>query len=809
MKTEHKILTISLFIGLSVWIIDTVLDVLFFYKGTFLDLLILKIPQHELYIRCVILGFFFMFGLLMSRVISKRRKIEESLRTTEKRLSGFIKAATEGIMLYDSKLNLIEINEKALEIFPKGTNKEELLGKNILKISHSLEKTGRYKQYLEVIKTGNPLYFYDLIPTPNFGDRYFSLKAFKVNEGLGFTFTDITKRKKAEEELKASESKYRSLFSNMLNGFAYCKIVLDDKNQPVDFIYLEINEAFEKLTGLKKKDVLNKRVTEAIPGIKEATPELFDIYGKVALTGKGTSIILDFTPLDIWLDISVYSPQKGYFVAVFENITERKKAEKILQQYEQIVSCSTDMMGLLDNQFKYLAANKTYLDAFNLTSEKLVGLTVSEVFGEEFFKTIIKPNAEQCLQGKRVNYQVWFEFPTLGKRHMDVTYSPYIGEDNEVKGFVVNGRDITERWKADQELKKYQKELITIFNSNPVAIWYKDKDNRILRVNKAGADAVGLKEEDIVGKPVKDLFPKADSDHYFEDDLEVMKSGNPKLNIVERMETASGDKRWVNTDKVPYYDEKGDLAGIIAFVRDITERKKAEEQLEKSQKELKKLTTHLQTVREEERTLVAHELHDDIGQALSALKMDIFMLEKKLPKDQKDISDQIKETNDLLDKTIQTTRKIYSELRPTLIEYFSIEEVLEDQLNTFLELTGISGESEIDLGGTELDEKYSIALYRIVQEALNNIKWHSQAKTVKIRLKKKKNQIELMIKDNGIGIKEDDLTKSNAYGILGMKERSSFLGGEIEFKGLPNKGTTVTVTFPFNPESLGTGRSND
>lgn len=138
-----------------------------------------------------------------------------------------------------------------------------------------------------------------------------------------------------KQELKTNEEKYRSLFANMLNGFAYCKIILDKKGKPIDFVYLEVNDAFEKLTGLKKADVLGKNATEAIPGIKETHPDLFEIYGNVALTGKKKYFEIHFEPLDIWLSISAYCPKKGYFAAVFENITEQKQNKKKLEEYSQ------------------------------------------------------------------------------------------------------------------------------------------------------------------------------------------------------------------------------------------------------------------------------------------------------------------------------------------------------------------------------------------------------------------------------------------------------------------------------------------
>ncbi|MBI4287842.1 MAG: GAF domain-containing protein [Chloroflexi bacterium] len=163
----------------------------------------------------------------------------------------------------------------------------------------------------------------------------------------------ITERKKAEEALKQSEEKYRSLFTSMSTGYAYCKIEVDAKDTPVDFTYIEVNDAFERLTGLSKASVTGKKVTQAIPGIKEQNPEIITTYGNVALTGAPTAFEVFFGPLQIWLTISVYSPRKGYFVALFDNITERKGAEErairqkeiqeaINRVLEATVACATE-----------------------------------------------------------------------------------------------------------------------------------------------------------------------------------------------------------------------------------------------------------------------------------------------------------------------------------------------------------------------------------------------------------------------------------------------------------------------------------
>ncbi len=330
-----------------------------------------------------------------------------------------------------------------------------------------------------------------------------------------------------------------------------------------------------------------------------------------------------------------------------------------------------------------------------------------------------------------------------------------------------------------------------LFESIPDPVFILDKKTRhFLDCNKAALDRYGYTLKELKTKTPYDLHPVEDFaalDEHISNETDF--SPHQYTQITKR-----GERLQVEIHSAPL-EYEGEEAWI-SIIRDITLHKQAEAEIKRSHEELKKLAAHLQTIREEERTLVAYELHDDIGQGLSALKMDLYMLEEKFLKGE-NLSARFQKTKDLLDNMIQTIRKIYTDLRPTLLEHFSIKEVIEDHVDKFQDLTKIKSECEIDLGETRLEEGFSLALFRIVQEALNNVKWHSQATKVTVKLVKENNHIELKIEDNGIGIKVADLKRPSSFGIIGMRERASLLGGKLDVRAVPNKGTSVLVHFPL------------
>ncbi len=394
---------------------------------------------------------------------------------------------------------------------------------------------------------------------------------------------DITERKRAEESLRASEDRYRGLFGHMVEGYAYCQMIFEN-GRARDWLYLAVNDAFETLTGLK--DVTGKRVTQVIPGIREADPELFDTYTRVALTGKPEKFEMFVKALQIWFSVSVYSPEKEFFVAVFDVITERKRAEERLAYHSLVLDNVSDAVISGDLQFRILS--------FNRSAEELYGWKAEEALGREF-RELLSPD-----YGERSREQVMEEFFARGKWAGEATHQCKDGSRIQVEvrislvydeagnptRVVSMIRDITERKRAEDALRESEERFRSAFDNAPNGMALVATNGKFLKVNQFLLDLLGYSEEE--------LLPKTFLDISHPDDIEISKRVLKQLLDGEKQSThfekryihKDGHTVWILLHTSLYCDPAGTRQYFISHMQDITARKRAEIQLRESESRL-------------------------------------------------------------------------------------------------------------------------------------------------------------------------------------------------------------------------------
>ena len=260
------------------------------------------------------------------RYAIERKQAEGALRGSAELFRSVYQEAAIGIVLTSREGRIISANPAFCRML--GYTLEEMAAKTFLDVTHPDDRRGNSRNVEDMWQGKIPQYRTDKRYITKNGDtRWAGLSTSLIRDLDGKPLyaiamvEDITEQRHAADAIRTSERESRSLFENMLDGYARCRMIYED-GRPADFIYLEVNRAFAPLTGLK--DVVGRRVSEVIPGIQQSNPELFELYGRVATTGQAERFESRIEALDVWLSISVYSPVRGEFVAVFDNITERK-----------------------------------------------------------------------------------------------------------------------------------------------------------------------------------------------------------------------------------------------------------------------------------------------------------------------------------------------------------------------------------------------------------------------------------------------------------------------------------------------------
>jgi PAS domain S-box-containing protein len=305
--------------------------------------------------------------------------------------------------------------------------------------------------------------------------------------------------------------------------------------------------------------------------------------------------------------------------------------------------------------------------------------------------------------------------------------------------------------------------------------------------------------EDIIGKSFIPFIFKEDQ-HDVQKKIASLSCENTVMTCQYRVVVPDGTIRWQQWTSRAICNKKHTIVEFQAVGQDITQRKKAEDDLKNSREQLRNLSAHLQSLLEKERMLIAREIHDELGQALTALKMDLLWLNNRLANNQVPLHDKMKSMVELVDKTAQTVQRISAELRPGLLDDLGLAAAIEWQAEEFQKRTGILCEVSLDPEDEDIvtSQDISTAIFRIFQETLTNIVRHARASHVNVILHERDNEIKLEVNDNGRGITQEQASHPRSFGILGIRERVKLLSGTVSIIGSPDKGTTITVCIPYN-----------
>ncbi len=396
---------------------------------------------------------------------------------------------------------------------------------------------------------------------------------------------DITEKKIAEHNLLRSERKYRMLFENMMNGFALHEIILDENSNPINYKFLEVNSAFEKLTGLDRHDIINKMVTDVLPGIEKEPENWIETYGKIALNGGEIRFEEYSRNLRKWFSILAFSPQEGYFATLLEDITEKKRIAQELnrseKRFRELAELLPQSVFEMDTKGYFSFANRAAFESFGYEVTELKGLNVFQLFIPEE-KPRISENIQRKLTGEPIQNHEYTALRKGGTEFSILLYSSPIIEDNKSVGIRGIALDITYLKQTEKKLKETEVAMRSLINSVSDYLFMIERDGTIKIANEALSHRFGIPMNKLIGSNAFHLLSGDVIIHWKKYVEEAFESGVSQMfynhrdnrDIENRLYPVKGDK------KVKY---------LTIFGRDITKDKQYEKTIKENEERYRTL----------------------------------------------------------------------------------------------------------------------------------------------------------------------------------------------------------------------------
>lgn len=473
------------------------------------------------------------------------------------------------------------------------------------------------------------------------------------------------------------------------------------------------------------------------------------------------------------------------------------------QRIDWILQSATDAMLIADQQGKIVLANPSAETMFGYAPGELEGKPVEALLPERFRQAHVSQRTDYAalprarsmgsgmeLFGKR---QSGTEFP------VEVTLSP-LNTDSGVPLVLATVHDITRRKRAEAALQESEARMRAIFDTAVDAIVTIDERGIIDRFNRAAERLFGYAEAEVTGKNVSILMPSPYREMHDGYLAHYRQTGEKRIIGIGR--EVIGQRKGGTTfpmDLAVAEMRFGDRRMFTGVVRDISERKQAEEALRQSQSELRRLSAHQEQLKEQERKRIAQEIHDELGALLTGIKAYVSVSIDRAERAGLPADPLLAETASLADTAIKTVRKVITDLRPSVLDQLGVWAALEWYADQIEERSGLDCVCSIDPSAqeVELDHERSTMVFRVVQEALTNVVRHAEASSVTVQAMCRDGIVTVTIEDDGKGIDTERLLNRDSWGLLGMYERSHHFGGDLRINGTPGQGTRVVLRLPL------------
>ncbi len=600
---------------------------------------------------------------------------------------------------------------------------------------------------------------------------------------------DVTERRRSVDALRLSEARYRALATNLPDA----SVFLFDH----DLRYLVADGTNFKASGLSKETLEGRTIWQILPA--DLCERLAPRY-RAALDGQAVRFEEAYNErmYDVQLlPIRDAAGEISYGMGVSLDVTERYRAAARLAENETrlraIIDAEPECVKVLDRSGRVLTMNPAGLAMVEADApEQIIGQNVLCVVPQEYHEAFADLS-RRVFAGETGT----LEFEIVGfkgtRRWLETHAVPLRGPGADINSVLGITRDVTKRKRAEQALRESQERLQLVARATNDAVWDWDL------VTDALWWAEGFQK--MFGYTPEEIEPGAESwyNRIHPDDRERVITGI-------RAAIDGGESFW--SDEYRFRRRDGGYAEIydrgyvmhdanrrpvrmVGSMMEVSERKRTEAQL-------RNLAARLEAIREEERSRIAREIHDEVGQALTALKMDLAWLGKKVPARGTPVRRKLRGMEGVIDATMDALHRILAELRPGVLDDLGLPAAIRWLAEEFKRRTEITCAVQMTGGEPRLDSSQATAVFRILQEALTNVARHAQARHVEIRLHVLPTAFELVVTDDGRGITAEELKATGTLGILGMRERALTWHGRVTVRGEPGRGTTVRVFMPMD-----------